>query len=103
MMCTRFSNSNPQSSSFNHFLLAGIISFSAMGFDVNDEAAVEATNASALASSLMAALFPPVLAAFMSEDEEISGPLLPFLVAYVARLKALHKRWAGKYDARITM
>ncbi|MEW5306130.1 MAG: hypothetical protein WDW36_008620 [Sanguina aurantia] len=70
----------------------GIISFSAMGFDVGDEAAVEANGAAALAASLMAALFPPVLAAFMSEDEEVSGPLLPFLVAYVARLKALHKR-----------
>jgi exportin-T len=75
-----------------HAALAGVISMTAMGFSVDDEALLEVSGATETANMLMSALFPSVLAAFKSRVDEISIPLLPFMSAYMARLKALHKR-----------
>ena len=44
------------------------------------------------AQALISSLFRAVLAALGSEDEEVSGAVLPFLGAYVAKLKAGLKR-----------
>ena len=70
----------------------GVISLSAMGFAVDDEAAVEVKRASELGSQQMEALFPAIMAAFKSDIDEVALPLLPFMHTYVARLKVLHKR-----------
>ncbi len=63
-----------------------------MGFSVSDDAAAEAGRASEAASAMLSQLFPAVLAAFKSSCDEVALPLLPFLGAYVARLKGLAKR-----------
>lgn len=67
----------------------------ALGFAVNDDAASEVSRASATASALLNQLFPALLAAFGSGVDEVALPLLPFMVAYVTRLKGLAKRWDG--------
>jgi hypothetical protein len=63
-----------------------------VGFSVSDDAAAEAGRASEAASAMLSQLFPAVLAAFKSSCDEVALPLLPFLGAYVARLKGLAKR-----------
>jgi hypothetical protein len=61
---------------------------------VDNEAMQEANAAVALANALLAQLFPALLAAFQSEVEEVSLPLVPFMTAYVNRLKNVQKRCA---------
>mmetsp|Transcript_5354 Transcript_5354/g.11718 ORF Transcript_5354/g.11718 Transcript_5354/m.11718 type:complete len:1077 (-) Transcript_5354:655-3885(-) len=72
-----------------------VISLTAMGFTVDDEAAGEVSSATAAANKLMEALFPAVLSAFKTCVDEVVLPLVPFMAAYVARLKTLHKRNVG--------
>ena len=72
-----------------------MISLSAVGFAVPDEAAGEAARAVEAAGGMLAALFPAVLAAFGSGCDDVALPLLPFMSAYVARLKGLARRPAG--------
>ncbi|GFR43596.1 hypothetical protein Agub_g4693, partial [Astrephomene gubernaculifera] len=73
----------------------GVISLSAVGFPVSEEAASEAARASEAAAGMLSQLFPAVLAAFKSSCDEVALPLLPFMGAYVARLKGLAKRNPG--------
>lgn len=70
----------------------GVISLTAIGFEVDDEASREASAAAADANRLLEALTPAVLQAFASGIETVAMPLVPFISAYVARLKTLHKR-----------
>ncbi len=63
-----------------------------MGFDVSEEAASEASCTASAATKLLNALMPAVLKAFASGVGEVAMPLVPFAVAYVARLKMLAKR-----------
>ncbi|GIL47531.1 hypothetical protein Vafri_4333, partial [Volvox africanus] len=72
-----------------------VISISAVGFAVSDDAASEASRASETAARMLSQLFPAVLAAFKSSCDDVALPLLPFMVAYVARLKGLAKRGSG--------
>ena len=66
-----------------------------MGFSVNDEASQEATAAGDAALQLLEALTPAVLQAFGTGIDCLAMPLVPFISAYVARLKTLAKRNQG--------
>jgi exportin-T len=66
-----------------------------MGFSVNDEASQEATAAGDAALQLLDALTPAVLQAFGTGIDCLAMPLVPFISAYVARLKTLAKRNQG--------
>lgn len=67
-----------------------------MGLEVSDDAASEAGAASAAAAGLLDQLMPAVLKAFRSGRSEVAMPLVPFVLAYVARLKMLAKRWVHR-------
>jgi exportin-T len=74
---------------------AGVISLAAVGVQVDQEAAGEAAGVAAGAQSLLSALLPAVLEAFGSGNDAVALPLLPFLSAYVTRLKTLSKRYVA--------
>jgi hypothetical protein len=69
-----------------------VISFNTLGLGVNDDASREASLAAASANQLLDSLTRAALNAFSSGLETISMPLLSFITAYVARLRALVKR-----------
>lgn len=69
-----------------------VLSMAAVGLEVDAEAASEAGAACATAGQLMDALFPAVLAALRAGNDEVAAAVVPFLLSYVARLKALQKR-----------
>ncbi|CAK0782799.1 hypothetical protein CVIRNUC_005994 [Coccomyxa viridis] len=69
-----------------------IVSFTAVGISIDSEAASEASAACTTAQALIVSLFPAVLSTLQSGDEEVEGALVPFLQAYVARLRAGQKR-----------
>lgn len=69
-----------------------MISFNTLGLGVNDDAGREAGMAAASANQLLESLTRAALNAFSSGLETISMPLLSFINAYVARLRALVKR-----------
>jgi exportin-T len=71
---------------------AVVISFNVTGLGVDDEAARDATLAAQAANRLLEALTRAALTAFCSGLDTISMPLVPFMSAYVARLRALTKR-----------
>jgi exportin-T len=71
---------------------SGLISFAAMGFAINDEASQEANAAAEAALQLLDVLTPAIIQAFCSGVLVVAMPLVPFISAYVARLKALSKR-----------
>lgn len=69
-----------------------MISFNTLGLSVNEEANREASVAAQSANQLLESLTRAALNAFSSGLETISMPLLSFISAYVARLRALVKR-----------
>ncbi|WIA12173.1 hypothetical protein OEZ85_012245 [Tetradesmus obliquus] len=69
-----------------------VISFNVTGLGVDDDAARDATLAAQAANRLLEALTRAALTAFCSGLDTISMPLVPFMSAYVARLRALTKR-----------
>jgi hypothetical protein len=69
-----------------------VISFNTLGLGVNDDASREASMAATTANQLLESLTRAALNAFSSGLETISMPLLSFISAYVARLRALLKR-----------
>ena len=69
-----------------------VVSFAAVGLTIDGEAAGEAGAACEAAQGLVSSLFRPVLAAMGSEDEEVAGTLVPFLGAYVSKIKNGAKR-----------
>eukprot|EP00879_Flechtneria_rotunda_P017634 GHRR01018485.1.p1 GENE.GHRR01018485.1~~GHRR01018485.1.p1 ORF type:complete len:825 (+),score=308.84 GHRR01018485.1:604-3078(+) len=69
-----------------------IISFTVAGLGVDDEAGRDAGAAAQTANRLLDSLTRAVLTAFCSGLDTISMPLVPFISAYVARLRALVKR-----------
>lgn len=69
-----------------------VLSMSAVGLAVDAEAAAEAAAACAAAQALLDALMPAVLAALRSGSDEVSAAVAPFLLSYVARLRAAAKR-----------
>lgn len=71
---------------------AVVISFTALGLGVNDDAGREASLAAQSANQLLESLTHAALNAFSSGLETISMPLLSFISAYVSRLRALVKR-----------
>lgn len=71
---------------------AVVISFNTLGLGVNDDASREASMAATTANQLLESLTRAALNAFSSGLETISMPLLSFISAYVARLRALLKR-----------
>ncbi|KAG1677608.1 hypothetical protein FOA52_010389 [Chlamydomonas sp. UWO 241] len=80
-----------------------VISLAAVGLPVDDAAMLEVKQGSELGGKQMAALFPAIMAAFKSDIDEVALPLLPFMHAYVARLKVLTKRNQGLMDPQSTM
>lgn len=70
----------------------GVISFAALGFEVDQEAAREVQTATELGNKLLEHCLAAVLTIFKRGDEELSWALTPFLSAYVSRLKSLIKR-----------
>ena len=58
---------------------------------VDADASSEAGAACAAAADLLDALLPAVLAALASGVDEVSAAVAPFLLAYVARLRTVHK------------
>lgn len=71
---------------------ADMISFAALGIGVTDEAAREASHAVDTAGGMLSALFPALMTAWQCGVEEVAMPLMPFMTAYVTRLKTLAKR-----------
>jgi hypothetical protein len=69
-----------------------VISFNTLGLGVNDDASREASMAATTANQLLESLTRAALNAFSSGLETISMPVLSFISAYVARLRALLKR-----------
>ncbi|KAL4444906.1 hypothetical protein ABPG77_003956 [Micractinium sp. CCAP 211/92] len=69
-----------------------VLSMAAVGLEVDAEASSEASAACATAGQLMDALFPAVLAALRAGHDEVAAAVVPFLLSYVARLRALQKR-----------
>ena len=72
-----------------------VVSMAAVGLAVDSEAAGEAAAACRAAAALLDALFPAVLAALRAGSDEVAAAVVPFLLAYVARLRAAHKRAPG--------
>jgi exportin-T len=64
----------------------------AVGFEVDDDAGREATAVVDAATQLLDQLTPAVLQAFACGLEAVAMPLVPFINAYVARLKMLARR-----------
>ncbi|GBF91404.1 exportin [Raphidocelis subcapitata] len=69
-----------------------VISMQAVGFEVDDDAGREATAVVEAATRLLEQLTPAVLQAFACGLEAVAMPLVPFINAYVARLKMLARR-----------
>lgn len=69
-----------------------MLSFHAVGIEVTDEAFREASAVVDAATRLLDQLTPAVLQAFACGLEAVAMPLVPFVNAYVGRLKALAKR-----------
>ena len=69
-----------------------IVSLSSVGLTVDDEAASDAKEAVAAAQALLHKMFPAVLATVLNQDEEVRLALLPFLQAYVNKLRHTLKR-----------
>ncbi|KAI7842372.1 hypothetical protein COHA_004011 [Chlorella ohadii] len=72
-----------------------VLSMAAVGLEVDAEASADAASACAGASALLDALFPAVLAALRAGQDEVAAAVVPFLLAYIARLRALQKRAPG--------
>lgn len=69
-----------------------VLSMAAVGLAVDAEAAADAQSACATASALLDALFPAVLAALRAGHDEVAAAVVPFLLSFVGRLRALQKR-----------
>lgn len=72
-----------------------VLSMAAVGLAVDAEASSDAAAACSGASALLDALFPAVLAALRAGHDEVAAAVVPFLLAYIARLRALQKRAPG--------
>lgn len=69
-----------------------VISLAAVGLVVAADATAEAQSTCEMGSRLLNELFPAVLAALRHPDEGAAMAVLPFLHAYVAKLKTSLKR-----------
>lgn len=67
---------------------------------MDDEAARDASAACDTANALLQALTPAVLDGFRSALDVVALPLVPFISAYVGRLKTLHKRCVRSWGIR---
>lgn len=76
-----------------------VLSLAAVGLEVDAEASSDAASACAGAQQLLDALFPAVLAALRAGSDEVSSAVVPFLLSYVARLRAAAKRPPGSAGA----
>lgn len=72
-----------------------VLSMEAVGLAVGEDAGAEAAAACQSASVLLDALFPAVLTALRTRDDEIAASVTPFLLTYIARVRMLHKRSGG--------
>lgn len=72
-----------------------VLSMAAVGLDVGNEAAAEASTACASAQQMLGALFPAVLTALRTGDDEIAAAVAPFILSYIGRVRMLQKRAGG--------
>jgi len=72
-----------------------VLSMTAVGLDVGGEAVAEANAACSAAGQLLDALFPAVLTALRTGDDEIAAAVSPFLLSYIGRVRMLQKRAGG--------
>ena len=79
-----------------------VVSMESIGLVVDLEAAVEAKAASAAAQALLRDMFPAVLAVVCSEDDAIRTAVIPFLQAYINKLKANLKRLSALPEVGIS-
>ena len=69
-----------------------LLSMQAVGLEVGLDAGTEASSACSAASTMLDALFPAILAALRTGDDEIAAAVAPFLLSYVSRIRMLKKR-----------
>lgn len=76
-----------------HFVAAtGLVSFKAVGLSVDKETAKEAAAAVATCEGIVDELFPVVMTVLQNDDNIVCMTIVPFLTAYVTKLKAEQKR-----------
>lgn len=80
---------------------AQVISLSAVGLLISADASNDASAACETASQLLNELFPAVLAALRHPDEAAAMAVVPFLHAYVAKLKTSLKRTGALTPAQV--
>lgn len=68
------------------------MSFSAVGLDIEEEAMQEAASTCQAADSLIQQLLLAVMATLRHSEDEVAMAVVPFLLSWVARLKANQKR-----------
>ena len=69
-----------------------MLSMSAVGLDIGADAGAEASSTCTAASEMLDALFPAVLEALKTGNDEIASSVAPFLLSYIARIRLLTKR-----------
>ncbi|CAD7697822.1 unnamed protein product [Ostreobium quekettii] len=75
-----------------------LVSFKAVGLNFDKELAKEAAAAVATCEGIVDELFPAVMTVLQNDDETVSMTIVPFLTAYVTKLKAEQKRSATVSD-----
>ena len=78
-----------------------VVSISSVGLSVDGEAANEAQAAVSAAQSLIAEMFPAVLAVARNGDEDVRLSVVPFLQAYINKLKTTQKRLGSMPEVRL--
>ena len=69
-----------------------LVSLTAVGIEIEEEAMQEASSTCQAADSLIQQLLPAVIASLRHGEDEVAMAGVPFLVSWVARLKANQKR-----------
>ena len=74
------------------FVCAGCISMKACRIDIKSSVKLEANQLCTNCEKMIDALFPAVMAVISIRDDEIAMAVVPFLSAYVLRLKHFQER-----------
>lgn len=69
-----------------------LMSLTAVGIEIEEEAMQEATSTCQAAEAIIQQLLPAVIATLRHGEDEVAMAVVPFLVSWVARLKANQKR-----------
>ena len=80
-----------------------LVGIAAVGLDVRASAAAEARALVAVADAALTALFPVAVSIMGHADGQVASVSLPFLLNYVARVRAQQKRGVGPSPAQRDM